>query len=75
MPLTTATTAQVQNLMLSFGQVIRDQGRDPQSVWREIAEDIAQMRAAGIPDYFIQQAMGQQLAPLGGLPENDGADK
>lgn len=53
--------AQKDNLMGSFGQFIRDQGRDPQTVWREISEDIAQMRAAGIPEDYIKQAMGQKL--------------
>ncbi|MTH78740.1 phage portal protein, partial [Paracoccus aestuariivivens] len=51
------------NLMGSFGQFIRDQGRDPQTVWREVAEDIAQMREAGIPDEYILQAMGRKLNP------------
>lgn len=51
------------NLMGSFGQFIRDQGRDPQTVWREISEDIAQMREAGIPDDYIKLAMGQKLNP------------
>lgn len=54
---------QKNNLMGSFGQFIRDQGRDPQEVWREIAEDIAQMRAAGIPEDYVLQAMGQKLQP------------
>lgn len=52
---------QKNNLMGSFGQFIRDQGRDPQTVWREISEDITQMRAAGIPEDYIKQAMGQKL--------------
>lgn len=54
---------QKNNLMGSFGQFIRDQGRDPQTVWREIAEDIQQMRDAGIPDDYILQAMGQKITP------------
>ncbi|MTH60664.1 phage portal protein [Paracoccus litorisediminis] len=58
------------NLMGSFGQFIRDQGRDPQSVWREVAEDIAQMRAAGIPEEYILQAMGRKLNPK--IPEQEG---
>lgn len=49
------------NLMGSFGQFIRDQGRDPQTIWREISEDIAQMREAGIPEDYIKLAMGQKL--------------
>lgn len=49
------------NLLGSFGGYIRDQGRDPQSVWREIAQDIQQMRNAGIPEAYILQAMGRQI--------------
>ena len=56
------------NLMGSFGQFIRDQGRDPDTVWREVAQDIEQMRKAGIPDEFIMQAMGRKLAPAGAEP-------
>lgn len=51
------------NLMGSFGQFIRDQGRDPQTVWREVSEDITQMRAAGIPEEYILQAMGRKISP------------
>lgn len=51
------------NLMGSFGQFIRDQGRDPDQVWKEVAQDIEQMRAAGIPDEYIKQAMGQKMNP------------
>ncbi|WP_420023758.1 phage portal protein [Cereibacter azotoformans] len=50
------------NLMGSFGQFIRDQGKDPSTVWREVAEDINQMRAAGIPDDFIKAVLGKQGA-------------
>lgn len=64
---------QKNNLMGSFGQFIRDQGRDPQTVWREIAEDIAQMRAAGIPEDYIKQAMGQKLVPAT-EPQRAGAE-
>lgn len=59
------------NLMGSFGQFIRDQGRDPQTVWREIAEDIAQMRDAGIPEDYILMAMGRKLNPK---PEEGAGD-
>lgn len=60
----TSAISQKDNLMGSFGQFIRDQGRDPQTVWREIASDIEQMRAAGIPETYILQAMGQKLQPV-----------
>lgn len=48
-----AVTAKNQMLMAP-SQIIRDQGRDPSDVWREIAADIEQMKAAGIPENFIQ---------------------
>lgn len=51
-----AISAKNQFLM-SPGQIIRDQGRDPSDVWREIASDIGEMRAAGIPDEFIKSAI------------------
>lgn len=44
-------------LLQSPGQIIRDQGKDPATVWREVARDIAEMRAAGIPEAFIQSAI------------------
>lgn len=61
------------NLMGSFGAYIRDQGRDPQTVWREIAQDIQQMRDAGIPEDYIMQAMGKKLAPVGAEPQGETA--
>ncbi|NBV43025.1 phage portal protein, partial [bacterium] len=48
------------NLLTSPGQIIRDQGRDPDAVWREIAADINQMREAGIPEEFIAAALGRK---------------
>ena len=55
-----AAVASKNNLLTSPGQIIRDTGRDPDTVWRELAADIAAMRTAGIPDEFIMQAMGQK---------------
>jgi lambda family phage portal protein len=48
------------NLLTSPGQIIRDQGRDPSSVWREISNDIDQMKQAGIPEEYIKIALGQK---------------
>lgn len=47
------------NLLASFSQLIRERGKDPEEVWREIGEDISAMRKAGIPDEFIAAAMGR----------------
>jgi lambda family phage portal protein len=51
------------NLLLSPSEIIRDQGRDPNTVFRQIAADIEAMRAAGIGDEYILASMGQQIAP------------
>ena len=52
-----AAVVSKNNLLQSPGQIIREGGRDPSDVWREIAADIEEMRAAGIPDAFIQAAI------------------
>lgn len=39
--------------LTSFSQVIRDQGRDPEAVFAELAQDIEEMKSAGIDDDFI----------------------
>ncbi len=51
------------NLLASPGALIRESGKDPSQVWREVGEDIAAMRAAGIPDEIIALSMGQKVAP------------
>lgn len=65
-----AAVASKNNLLVAPSALIREQGRDPQTVWREIAADIEAMRAAGIPDEFIMAAMGNKITPSKG--ENDG---
>ncbi len=42
------------HLMSSPGQIIREGGKDPSLVYREISEDIREMQAAGIPDEIIK---------------------
>jgi lambda family phage portal protein len=39
--------------LTSISQVIRDQGRDPETVFQELAEDLKAMAAAGIPEDII----------------------
>lgn len=43
-----------RGLLISTGQLIREAGRDPEAVYREIADDVAQMEAAGVPAEVIQ---------------------
>lgn len=52
-----AAIASKNNLLQSPGQIIRESGRDPADVWREIAADIEAMKAAGIPEEFIKAAI------------------
>ena len=52
-----AAIAAKNQMLLSPGQIIREQGRDPSDVWREIAADINEMKAAGIPEEYIKAAI------------------
>lgn len=52
-----AAVASKNNLLQSPGQIIREGGRDPAEVWREIAADIEAMRAAGIPEDYIKASL------------------
>lgn len=50
--------------LTSISQVIREQGRDPETVFQEFAADLAAMKAAGIPDETIALfLLGQPPAP------------
>jgi len=66
-----AAVASKNNLLTSPGQIIRDTGRDPDTVWREVASDIRAMRDAGIPDNFIMQALGQKMEGSDGAPPRE----
>lgn len=60
------------NLLAAPSDIIRKQGRDPDSVWRAMSRDIEAMKAAGIPERFIEAAiLGAQNA---GGQSNDGED-
>lgn len=45
------------NMLTSPSEIIRKQGRDPESVWADIANDITAMKTAGIPERFIMAAI------------------
>lgn len=60
------------NIISSPGELIREKGRDPTTVWREFARDIEEMKAAGIPDEFIKHALGmKEGASDAEAPEDD----
>ena len=56
-----ANTEQIKNLLISPSQVIRDLGRDPEEVWRQVAQDIESMKAAGIPEALVIDIFAQQI--------------
>lgn len=64
-----AAIASKNALLQSPGQIIRESGRDPGDVWREIASDIEEMRSAGIDDEFIMAAMLEKNFPATQKPE------
>ena len=66
-----ANVEQIRHFLVSPSQVIRDLGRDPQEVWRQIAQDIESMRAAGIPEELIMDALSNQIQQF----EVDGEDE
>lgn len=70
-----AAVSSKDNLFASPGQVIRDRGRDPRAVWREVARDIQEMRDAGIPESVIEAAMGKKTAYSVELGDEKGGAK
>ena len=56
-----ANVEQIRHFLVSPSQVIRDLGRDPQEVWRQIAQDIESMKKAGIPEELILDALSNQI--------------
>ena len=66
-----AEVTAMENMLTSPSEIIRKQGRDPQSVWQTFAADIKAMRAEGIPDQFIFAALlkGGVVAPAPGAAQ------
>ncbi len=58
----TAAIEAKDNLFQSPSQIIRDRGRDPQSVWAQVAQDIEDMRTAGIPENIIETIIQRKTA-------------
>lgn len=69
-----AAIAAKNQMLMAPGQIIREQGRDPSDVWREIAADIAEMRAAGIPDEYIKAAILDKNLQATVMAESAGKD-
>ncbi|QAU25344.1 phage portal protein [Dyella sp. M7H15-1] len=61
--------------LTSVSQVIREQGRDPQEVFRELAEDLVAMREAGLPEAFITQVLIGKVTGGNAPPANDENDE
>lgn len=65
-----ASLESIRGGLSSPGQVIREQGRDPETVFAEFAEDLKEMKAAGIPDEIIHLFMtGEPPKPEPSQPE------
>ena len=56
-----ATINNLRSMTKSFSQTIREQGRDPQELYAEIARDLSEMQNAGIPTPIIEQFFGTSL--------------
>ena len=59
----TASVTAIRSGLTSMSQVIRDAGGDPEQVRAEIADDLKQMRAAGIDEALISVIVGLLPAP------------
>lgn len=51
------------NFLASPSDLIRAGGKDPSQVWKQWGHDIAEMRAAGIPEDFIAMSLGIKPEP------------
>lgn len=58
-----AASTSTKSLMKSLSKIIREGGDDPETVFDEIAADIAAMKEAGIPDNVIEAAFGLKPVP------------
>jgi lambda family phage portal protein len=59
----TAKTTEIRAGLTSISQVLREQGRDAETVFEEIANDIEGLKEAGVPDEFISVMFGILPAP------------
>jgi lambda family phage portal protein len=59
----TAKVTEIRAGLTSPSQVIREQARDPEKVFAEIAQDIEDMKAAGIPETIVNIIFGVAPAP------------
>lgn len=59
----TAKVTAIRGGLTSPSQVIREQGHDPETVYKEIAEDMDLMKAAGIPETIVNIMFGVAPAP------------
>jgi lambda family phage portal protein len=60
----TANIMEIQAGIKSPSAVIREQGKEPEDVYREIAEDMRMMADAGIPVNIVRKFFGLPLMPI-----------
>lgn len=58
-----AAVSAMQHMLAAPSDIITEQGRDPQSVYRQIAADIKAMQDEGIPLEIIMLALGKKPEP------------
>lgn len=69
-----ASLSSMRGGLISASAIIREQGRDPETVFNEIAEDLKAMKAAGIPEEAIEMFFtGQPPAEKAEPPEKESA--
>ncbi len=71
-----AAVDSVDKLLRSPGDVIREQGRDPEEVWAEYARDIENMKNAGLSDDLIMKFIsGKAQTEPGANADSDPGDE
>lgn len=75
-----AQTKEKANLVTPPSEMIREKGGDPHHVWAQFAQDIQDMRDAGIPDEFIKASILPEKwqvkveEPAGGVDDKAGTE-
>jgi lambda family phage portal protein len=59
----TAKVMEIRGGLTSISQIIREQGRDPETVFQQIADDYKLLGSLGVPDEFINVIFGILPAP------------
>jgi capsid protein len=67
----TANQIQIANRTKSISECIREQNRDPETVFNESADDFNTLRELGIPPQMLPQGVAEGASGSGGDEDND----